>query len=110
MVLPIGTEVKIVDTGKLYTTYADWFKENEIPYDYAVRYCYCGDKPKTNLKYKIVGVGKHIADNSRIIYAIQECGEFVFDKVYLIGCKGVEPINTMTSKEVYEKYGVIVID
>lgn len=66
----VGDNVRIVNFGKQYTTYSDWFEENNIGINFAARYGYnvlC-DKDKV---YTILAYGPHYF-HTGMLYLIEE--------------------------------------
>lgn len=83
--IKVGDVVKVIDTGKAYTTCTDYFKENEVPRDTVCRYAY-GD----SLGYDR-GIRKLSNDFKVVFVAHNRCIiEASSGKCYLIGCDGVE--------------------
>lgn len=68
----VGDNVKVVDFGKQYITYSDWFEENNIGINFAARYGYnilC-EKDK-NKVYTILAYGPH-SFHKGMLYLIEE--------------------------------------
>lgn len=83
----IGDIVYIKNSDKSYTTYTDWFKDNDVSYELAVRYCYGVIPTEGRNKFRIVAVGPH-AISKQLLYAVTMVdGE---DKrIYLMGEEGI---------------------
>ena len=68
----VGDNVRIADFGKQYTTYSEWFEENNIGLNFAARYGYdilC-DKDKDKV-YTILAYGPHDF-RTGMLYLIEE--------------------------------------
>lgn len=84
----VGDTVKVMNTGLTYTTNKDWFKENNISLEYAVKFAYADDlgysegvtSPVSN--FKVVA----LADNKALIENITSFRA----KCYLIDVKGLK--------------------
>lgn len=85
--LKVGSTVKIINKGQIYTTYPEWFKENNCM-DIGLFYQYnVYDDNNLSESAIIVAKGKHIDPNSGgMLYAIQDKSK----KVYLFGEDGIE--------------------
>ena len=83
----IGDIVYIKNNGKSYTTYVDWFKDNNVSYEVAARYCYGVIPTESRNKFRIVAAGPH-AISKQLLYAVTMVdGE---DKrIYLMGEEGI---------------------
>jgi len=85
--IKVGNTVKIVDDGELYEYYDGWFKEYNIPYEYALHYRWgSGLEDSLNSYFKVIAVNKHLAINY-VLYLIQRTDT---EAVYLIGEKGIK--------------------
>lgn len=68
----LGTVVKIKNYGLAYTTYTDWFYENDLNHDFVEKYVYDVNPSKLYGKetdFKVVKCGIH-NDGQTIIYLI----------------------------------------
>lgn len=68
----VGDNVRIVDFGQQYTTYSDWFEENNIGINFAARYGYgrlC--EKDRNKVYTILAYGPH-SFHTGMLYLIEE--------------------------------------
>ena len=83
--IKIGDKVKIVDNGKSYTTYADWFDKHAPKY--ASRFAY-GDTPENGTTGNVVAIAPH-EYGGKTLYAISTG---YFNAVYLVGEKGIERV------------------
>lgn len=82
--IKVGDIVTVVDNGRQYTSYSEFFAKNRIDYDKATRFAY--NKPIENGgRYKVVAIGKHHL-NDKILCVIQNEDE----ECYLINTEGVE--------------------
>lgn len=105
----VGDIVQVVDIGACYTTYCDFFRENDISIDIAARYRY--DFPLSEIirenpdvLFKVMAVGTHGIDGTKI-YAITALGDWV-EHCYLIGERGItEETTPMTLEEIEEILG-----
>jgi hypothetical protein len=106
----IGESVVVENDGANYSTYCDWFRENEVR-ELLGYYQYRGDLgegKEAGTEYTVVARGPHHAQ-SRGLYAIQDRN----DRVWLISERGLESKKEKTSrleviaivKELVEKYG-----
>lgn len=89
--LKVGNEVKIVDDGQMYTSYYQWFKENNVDLDIASRYAFENNQQiNKNVLYKIVAVGYHVSDKNLKMYAIQRADCSIGGYVFLINEYGIK--------------------
>ena len=88
--IEIGDTVRIINCGRLYTTYPSWFKEHQVDIDIAARYAYANEtNPSTSLDYEVLAVGKH-AGVDEILYAVKQKNESIYGgPVYLIDGRGI---------------------
>lgn len=107
----IGDVVKVKDMGRKYTTYADWFEEQDISPSVAARYKYgSNDRLDLNQTYKVIAIGKHGASND-VLVLIEVINKWGTDgAVYLFGEEGLKfNAKTVTLDELLElaeeKYG-----
>lgn len=69
----IGDSVRVVDFGQQYTTYSDWFEENNIGINFAARYGYGRSCEKDRNKvYTILAYGPHSSREDIMLYLIEE--------------------------------------
>ena len=81
----IGDIVRVVEKEKSYDTYTDFFKEQDLPIDYAARYVY-HHLPDEESKYRILHIGKHkYKDNDVIVVESIKTNE-----IYLVDSNGIE--------------------
>lgn len=66
----VGDTVRIVDFGQQYTTYSDWFEENNIGINFAARYSYNVSCEKDKV-YTILAYGPHCF-HTGMLYLIEE--------------------------------------
>lgn len=86
----IGDEVKVINEDYLYTTYADFFIENDISKDLTIRYQYgSGEVVNKDATYIVKYIGYHVWGDRKLCL-IQE--KFDFNRVYLIGVEGLEKV------------------
>ena len=76
----VGDMVKVIRHGNAYTTYENWFKEQELGAYYTTRYAY--------------GINPNVINNSNTVYkvvkrGIHHCGD---DNLYLIQRDRYEPM------------------
>lgn len=90
----VGQYVMVIDWGKHFPNYYDWFKYNNCEYLQQKWYgCLQANRyllPKGAV-FRVVAVGKHIADAYRLpLYAVQEVGT---DKecIYILEENGLSP-------------------
>lgn len=67
----VGDSVRIVDFGQQYTTYSDWFEENNIGINFAARYSYNTSCEK-NKVYTVLAYGPHSSREDIMLYLIEE--------------------------------------
>lgn len=84
-VIHIDDWVKLVNDGAVYSTYAGFFKYNNLPIGIAAKYAY-GSNNLRKGRYKVVEIGKH-ESTKETIYVITD--GFA---IYLVGADGVEKI------------------
>lgn len=70
--MKIGDKVKITDRGKRYSTYDEWFYENDIPLEYAVKFQYDSEFDNNDLEREFVILEKapHGIYNNTMLYLI----------------------------------------
>lgn len=69
----VGDTVRVVDFGQQYTTYSDWFEENNIGINFAARYGYGRSCEKDRNKvYTILAYGPHSSRTDIMLYLIEE--------------------------------------
>ena len=66
----VGDNVRIVNFGQQYTTYSDWFEENNIGINFAARYSYNVSCEKDKV-YTILAYGPHCF-HTGMLYLIEE--------------------------------------
>ena len=90
MKIKVGDVVKVVDLGKVYSTYAEWVDEN-VHGIAKCMYQYDDAKPDTTIKYQVLAVGKHPVTSNTLMY-IQEVNDDGYGKCYLMENKGLEKV------------------
>lgn len=92
--IKVGDVVKIVDKGKMYSSYCDWFDEvcPELASRYAYRYS--REMITPNGRYKVLEKHRHLLVPTDTLCAIQKYGEYSdkYDPIFLIGIKGIEKV------------------
>ena len=87
----IGDMVKIINCGNAYTTYVNWFKEQNLGEHYTTRYAY-GINPKninnSNTVYKVIKRGTHHCGYDNL-YLIQR---YCYEPMFLIGEEGLKAV------------------
>lgn len=71
----VGQKVKVVKPGGCYTTYGDFFTNNNVPLDIAIRYQYgrsLTDEDYNDQTYIIDFVGEHCWKSECVLYVIHE--------------------------------------
>lgn len=69
----IGDSVRVVDFGQQYTTYSDWFEENNIGINFAARYGYGRScEENRNKVYTVLAYGPHCSREDIMLYLIEE--------------------------------------
>ena len=87
--IKVGDTVTVVNSGKTYMTYADWFKEQNCG-NLVAKYAY-GHLPIVhNCWYKVIAKGKHVANSNLILYAIEDTENY--GEIYLIAESGIERV------------------
>lgn len=88
--ITVGDMVQVVDTGKSFTTYNQWFEETGN-LEYKSHYV-LNRLPYVNKQYKIVAKGNHCDMDSHPnrIYAIQDLNT---TQVFLVGDEGLKKID-----------------
>ncbi|MCI9585675.1 MAG: hypothetical protein HFH45_03465 [Bacilli bacterium] len=84
--IKVGDTVEVVDNGKSYTAYADWFEENNCK-DLEKYFVY-HNRPKEGLYAEVLAIGGHKLFEEKTILAIQTA----FKEVYLIELDGVKKV------------------
>lgn len=88
----VGDMVKVINCGNAYTTYENWFKEQNLDSYYTTRYAYGinpNDINKSNTVYEVVKRGIHNCgdDNLYLIRRQHDCAP-----MFLIGEKGLKAV------------------
>ena len=71
----VGQKVKVVKPGECYTTYSDFFTDNHVPMNIAIRYQYgrsLEDEDYNDQTYIIDFVGKHHWKGEYALYVIRD--------------------------------------
>ena len=88
----VGDTVKVINCGNAYTTYENWFKEQELGSYYTTRYAY-GINPKvinnSNTVYKVVKRGIHHCGYDNLYLIQRDCYE---QSMFLIGEEGLKAV------------------
>lgn len=86
--IKVGDTVKVVNKGRLYSTYYSWF--NKYAPELASRYAYNGQIKKLSAEYEVLAVHEHELQNA-ILCAIQEKTDdsSAHPPIYLINTAGV---------------------
>lgn len=87
--IKVGDIVRVVNKGRIYPTYYEWF--DKYAPEFASRYAYCNTM--TREMYKVLAMHKHDFRND-MLYAIQEWDSFNGESspIYLISADGIEKI------------------
>lgn len=87
----VGDMVKIINCGNAYTTYVNWFKEQNLGEHYTTRYAY-GINPKninnSNTVYKVIKRGTHHCGDDNLYLIQRDC----YESMFLIGEKGLKAV------------------
>ena len=89
----VGDMVKVIRCGNAYTTYENWFKEQELGSYYTTKYAYGinpNDINNSNTVYKVVKRGIHCCGDDNL-YLIQRQNDD-FAPMFLIGEKGLKAV------------------
>ena len=81
----VGDNVKVVDSGRTFSTYNTWLIKNKIDIKYAIKWT-TSKSPKNNSIYKIVAIHKHL--DSRAMLALIEDDY----NCYIINVEGLEVV------------------
>lgn len=85
--ITIGCKIEVTDSGRSYTTYADWVDENISDSTEKVRYDY-GISAEDGFIGTVIAIAPHQTDKTRkLVYFRHE------DKCYLINAEGVRKYN-----------------
>lgn len=85
--IKVGDIVEVVNTGNSYTTYSDWFKENEP--DIGLRYAF-GQTVPEGTGYKVIAKHPHNKRSKDILYAISKGSSY--SSVYLVGERAIKKV------------------
>lgn len=80
----VGQKVKVVKPGECYTTYSDFFTNNNVPMNIAVKYQYdrsLEDEDYNDQTYVIDFIGKHHWEGEAPMYVIRDVYS---DRAYLV--------------------------
>lgn len=91
----IGDTVEVVDNGKTFTTYEEWFKENNckcLALDYKEN-----QLPNCTFSYKVIARGRHRNSLYSNIYAIKVISFSSTNQIYLIGEDGLKKKEEQTT-------------
>lgn len=107
----VGQKVKVVKPGECYTTYSDFFTENNVPIDIAIRYQFCRsleDEDYNNQTYIVDFVGKHRWKSEGALYVIHEVCSI---RTYLVNERALQSIEPKTWKipVTWEMQGVVTV-
>lgn len=84
-----GDTVRITDTGKQYTTYNEWIKNNITDVDLICEFDYNRDASR-DIEYVVVKIAEHGMHNRTLAY-IREKAD-LWPRCYLIDVKGLEKV------------------
>lgn len=82
----VGDRVKIIDSGKKFSTYVEWFTKNAPELAGYYRF---DSSAELDEEYKIRRIAPHLEHENKTLYAIQNPKT---DYVYLIGEEGIEKV------------------
>ena len=85
----VGDRVRIINPGRSYLTYNDWFEENQIAVNVAARYAY-GQSVKENTPGTIKFIGKHRVEKNKVICLIESDQTWDGKPFYLVEASGLE--------------------
>jgi hypothetical protein len=71
----VGQKVKVVKPGGCYPTYSDFFTDNNVPIDIAIRFQYCrslADEDYNDQTYIVDFVGEHHCKGEGALYVIHD--------------------------------------
>lgn len=87
----VGDTVKVINCGNAYTTYENWFKEQELGSYYTTRYAY-GINPNninnSNTIYKVIKRGTHNCGDDNLYLIQRDC----YEPMFLIGEEGLKVV------------------
>ena len=96
--IEVGDKVKIVDNGRIYSTYADWVVENVSDTRMVARYAYGHAPNMNNAVYMVKAVAPYSKYNEETLVYVQRYYEFlsgaldISQPCYLIGIDGLEKV------------------
>lgn len=113
--IKIGDTVQVTDWGAEYTTDYGWFeKHKDVPFRYVICYAYDERDNYKNRRFtddrlfKVLYVDRV---SNKVLITLLENDNFDWapGRVYLVGCKGIEPCCPMTLEEIEQKLGYKII-
>lgn len=85
----VGDRVKVINSGKAYQTYSDWFEENQISTGIAARYAY-GQSVPEKIHGTIKFIGKHRTEKNKTLCLIEIDRTWDGSPFYLIEASGLK--------------------
>lgn len=85
----VGDRVRVVNPGHAYSTYSDWFEENQIAVSIAARYAY-NQEVKENTVGTVKFIGKHKMDKDKTLYLIEVDQNWIGKPFYLVEASGLK--------------------
>ena len=91
--IKVGDKVKVIDDGMLYTTYGEFFIDNNLENYLMINYQYKNSNIDMDDKYIVEYIGTH-KHNGKIICVIREVNwDEKYGRVYLIEINGLKKCN-----------------
>lgn len=101
--------VYVKSCGGRYSTYSDFFEENNLPYDWASRYAFNVSLSDLRINnktpFKLLGYGKH--HNGDDIAIIEETTHYI-KRIFLIAEDCITNKKIYTIKEAEEEFGITI--
>lgn len=91
--IKVGDKVRVIDAGKQYSGYIDWFKSNNL-FELGLRFSYGVLLTSLDMKksFKVVAIHPYSKQTPDMIYAVEETDSY-HDRVFLIDKTGLEKVD-----------------
>lgn len=105
--MKIGDIATVKDCGRMYLTFSDWFKRNDVDVEYACRYDYNRDNLHSGDRVEIIDIHPHhiTKKNLCLVKIVNDIENDYFYYTYLIDEEGLSPIKRMTKEEIERELG-----
>ena len=91
--IEVGDKVKVINDGLIYSTYGDFFTENNLEPYLMINYQYNNSNIDMDDKYVVEYIGTHISNNRKICVIKEVSWSRTSGKVYLIEIDGLKKVD-----------------